>query len=498
MNLRKLLCLVMALTLALGTIALAETDDLQAQLDAANARVAELEALIEKYQPVYDSQVVATFGEDGTILKDDAQKEYESAAAMYSQYGISVDSYADMIKQNILETMVQTAVLDAKAAELGLAELDEETLAGLDTEAQSTFDKYVDSYKSYFAQDSEGNEVSDEDAIAQVTEYLKQNGVTVEAIKDSMVKNHISEQLHDYVVKDVAATDEDVQATYKQMIEDDKASYAESDSAYNNARTQGTTIAWNPSGYRAVKHVLVKFSDEQATRYNELNNAIKDLNDELEALQNPEPEATEAPAEEAEPAEEAAEEAEPAEEAEETAEAEEEAEETAEAEEEPAEAPAEPRTIEQVQTDLGVAGAELEALYSELMPKAQEVIDAFNNGTGIDELIKTYGEDPGMTTEPSATQGYAVAEGSTYWEEAFTKGAMSIAEIGQISEPVRGSNGIHIIYYMSDIPEGDVAFEDIEDAVKEKAQSDKVSETYNAQVTAWVEEAAPAYFLERF
>ncbi len=468
MNARKLLCLVMALMLALGMTALAETDDLQARLDAANARIAELEAEIELYKPVYESQVVATYGDDGIVLKDDAMKEYESAAAMYSQYGISVDAYASQIKQSILESMVQTGVLDKKADELGLSALDEETLAGLRTEAENTFNNYVNSYKSYFAKDSSGNEVSDEDAIAQVTAYLQQNGVDADSILENLTKSRVSELLHETVTKDVTVSDEEVQAAYQKMIESDKEDYAENDYSYNAARTKGTTIAWNPSGYRAVKHVLVKFNDEQSTRYTELKKAVDDLNDELEALENPEEASEKADAVDI----------------------------TADAGE--TEAPAEPRTIEQVQADLGVAGVEMEALYSELLPKAQEVIDAFNGGTDFDELIKTYGEDPGMTNEPSATQGYAVAAGSTYWEQAFTDGAMAIPEIGQISAPVYGSNGIHVIYYMSDIPEGEVPFDDIADAVKDKALNDKISETYENQVNAWVEEAAPAYFLDRF
>ena len=44
MNMKKWLCLALAALMALGTFALAEGDDLQAQLDAANARIAELEA----------------------------------------------------------------------------------------------------------------------------------------------------------------------------------------------------------------------------------------------------------------------------------------------------------------------------------------------------------------------------------------------------------------------------------------------------------------------
>ncbi len=477
MNARKLLCLVLALLLAVSAVALAETDaaNLQAQLDAANARIAELEAQVEKYRPVYEAQVVATFGDEGVIWKDDAAQQYSSVAGMYQQYGISVDTFADEIKQSVLESMVQDAVLDAKAAELGLSDLSEETVEELTTQAQASFDNYVQQYKSYFASDSAGQALSDEDAIAQTKAYLEQNGLTVDALVESLTKNYISEQLHAAVTADVAVTDEDVQAEYDKMVANDEQSYADNDYSYNSARGQGTTITWNPEGYRVVKHVLIKFNEEQASQYNALKNAINDLNDELEALENPSEAVEEEPAE--------AVEEEPAEAAEES-----DAEET----------PVEPRTEEQIKADLGSAGQEMEALYSALLPKAQEVVDAFNGGADFDALIEQYGEDPGMQREPNKTQGYAVKEGSTFWESAFTEGAMSIAEAGQISEPVYGTNGVHIIYYVGDITPGAVPFEDVAEAVRKQALADKVSETYDAQVAAWMEEAAPTYYVDRF
>ena len=72
MNMKKLLCLALAMLLALSATALAETaDDLQAQLDAANAQLAELEAQVELYKPFYEKQVVAEFGKDGIIWLED-------------------------------------------------------------------------------------------------------------------------------------------------------------------------------------------------------------------------------------------------------------------------------------------------------------------------------------------------------------------------------------------------------------------------------------------
>ena len=449
MNMKRILCLALALMLALGMCAFAEGDDLQAQLDAANARIAELEAEVELYRPYYEKQIVAEFGEGGIIWLDDAQAQYDEASAMYAQYGIPVENYAAEIKESILEGMVRQAVLDAKAEEMGLSALDEDTLADLTAQANDDLEMYIGYYSSYFA--SEG--ASDEENREATIQGLAENGISVDMLLESRVKNYVSEQLHDVITKDVAVTDEEIQAKYQAMIEEDKENYDGDDYAYNSALSEQAVIAWNPEGYRTVKHVLVKFDDAQAQEYSELQSTLESLNAELEALDNPE---------------------------------------------EAAEEEAAPRTREEIQTDIGNIGVSIEALYSTLMPRAQEVIDAFNAGTDIDTLIDQYGEDPGMTAEPAKSQGYAVAENSTYWDPAFTEGAMSIAEVGQISEPVRGQYGIHIIYYLADITPGEVPFEDIQEGVAAAALEDKISKTYDDQVNAWIEEASPVYHLDRF
>ena len=158
----------------------------------------------------------------------------------------------------------------------------------------------------------------------------------------------------------------------------------------------------------------------------------------------------------------------------------------------------EPRSLDEIEADIASVTAEIEALHAELLPQAQQVIDEFNGGADFDSLIEKYNADPGMTNEPTASQGYAVAANSTTWDPAFTEGAMSIAEVGQISAPVYGMNGIHIIYYLADITPGAVPFEELAETAEANALEQKISDTYENQVNAWVEEANPVYHADRF
>lgn len=451
MKMKRILCLVMALVLC-GALALAEDTDLQAQLDAANERIAELESQIEAYKPYYDAQIVAEF-DGGVIFRDDALAVYQQYEDLFSQsYGINLADYGmdGQYKQYAVQTLVREAVVEQKAKEMGLDVIDDATMAGLTEQAASNFETYITSVSSYFT----GDDVTEEETRAKAIEYLESVGYTQDGILENMIKNQIDEQVYNELTKDVTVTDEDVQAAYDELVATQESSFA-SDSAYNSSRNNGELIVYNPENYRAVKHVLIKFSDDQATRYSELNSTLTSLNAELESVQNP----TEAP-------------------------------ETEDAEE------AEVRAPEAIQADINATHAELDALYEELMPTAQEVIDKFNAGTAFADLIAEYNEDPGMENEPTATNGYAVSANSTTWDPAFTEGAMSIESVGGISEPVRGQNGIHIILYESDIPAGAVALEEVREQIESSALDTKITDTYNSVLDDWMAAVNPIYYYD--
>ncbi len=531
MTLKKILCVCLVLMLAVAVTGCSSSKDVQAQLDAANAtvadlqaqldeanatiadlqsaaeavetaaeieseptestdadaRIAELEALVEAYYPYYAAQIVATYGEDGIVWLDDVQAAYDSVSAQYASYGMDLAAYGmeETVKRDLLDSAVEDGVLKAKAKELGLDQFDEATLAEFEASADEMMESYIDYYLGYYYADAE--EITDE-MRTEAEDYWTSTGFSREDYVESLVSDAINEAVHDYVTKDVAVTEEDIQAEYETLLAENQESYT-TDRTYNSDRNAGVAIAWNPEGYRAVKHVLIKFNDEQSQLYDDLQSQLDSLNEEKEALEAPAEETGDAAEAESTDAEAESTDAEA-----ESTDTEVESDET-EVESDETEAP---RTLEEINADIAACATELEALYAQLMPTAEEVIAAFNDGTSFDELIEKYNEDPGMTTEPTATIGYAVSADSDTWDPAFTEGAMSIAEVGQISEPVYGSYGIHIIYYMSDITPGAVALEEIHDSVEELALSDKIQSTYENQVAAWVEEANVEYFYSNF
>lgn len=437
---KRILSLVLALLLC-GCAAIAE-DDLQSQLDAANARIAELEAEVAQYKPFYDAQVVISF-DGGVIFVDEVLEEYAYIADMYSQYGISLADYGleEQFKQQAADALLNSKVLYIKAAELGLDQLDDETMATLTEEAAANLETYIEAVLPNFT----GDDVSDEDARADAIAYLESMGYTQDDILQSLVTSVIDENLYNYITKDVAVTEDDIQAAYDSLLVSQQETFT-TESAYNSGRDSGEPIVWHPEGYRAVKHVLIMFSDEQYTAYKELNSTMTTLNAELAALS-----------------------------------------------EESDDSETESRSAEEIQADIDACQAELDALYAALMPEAQAVIDAFNAGTSFADLIAEYGDDPGMTNEPNATIGYAVNGARGTWDPAFSDGAMSIESVGGISEPVFGMNGIHIIYYESDIPAGPVALADVHNPVSDYALDLKTTETYSATLASWVAALNPVY-----
>ena len=425
-------------------------------------------ALVVKDEAVDNATAILKMGDQVVTkdkVKEEIQNQLDSMAYLYYMYGYSYDTTdPDNIAQaqeDAIDALKQDMALTAKAKELGLDVLTDEEKETVQTKAQESYDNALDYVKQYMLTDTEG---LDDDAIAAAK--MTEMNVTLESYVESQTKSVIDDKLHEYAVKDVAVTDEEIQAEYDSKVEADKATYAEAAGTWAAAANNGTTLYYTPAGVRRVKQILTKFHEEDQTAIDDAKKQQTDANTARTTAQAKVDSANEALAAEGITDEEKA----------------------------------------KAQEELDAARQELDEADKALLDATQAVTDATdkafaNIDAETDEILASLAaegadwqaimdeknQDPGMKNNE---KGYAVAADMTSFDSAFVEAAMALANPGDISGKVKGTSyGYYIIRYEGDEAEGPVALDDVKEGISSSLLSSKQTETYNATVEKWVEEA---------
>jgi parvulin-like peptidyl-prolyl isomerase len=77
-----------------------------------------------------------------------------------------------------------------------------------------------------------------------------------------------------------------------------------------------------------------------------------------------------------------------------------------------------------------------------------------------------------------------VCKGASF-DEAFLNAALALKSVGDVSDPVLGSYGYHIIRYEADVPTGAVAFEDVKDAITSDTLKSAQDEAFTKALDEW-------------
>ena len=141
--------------------------------------------------------------------------------------------------------------------------------------------------------------------------------------------------------------------------------------------------------------------------------------------------------------------------------------------------------------------AELDAFYAGPEARAEAALEQLQNGADMDELILSVGTDAGMMDERQRAMGYYVSADSMLWPATFIDAAMGLENVGDCSAPVRTDEGVCILQYLGDVPEGAVPLADVREELAQETLDAAQYEAYAAQVQAWLEEANPSYYPER-
>ena len=432
------------------------------------------------------SGVVASY-DGGEIKQADVMaslnSQYSYMSQLYSMYGITMSSdVLTNVEQSVVEDAVKNVAIAAQMEERNL-KLDDEKLASVQSEADEHYQEAYDSF--YASATGENDEVR-----ARRTEYdLAVVGYTREALYNMELATANAELVEQAVRDEITeVTDEELKAAFDEKVTEDEESYDGSYSSFETAMSSADeVVCWMPEGYRTVKHILVVPDKDLLTAYVDGRSAYNSAQSNLESLQS------ELDALNDKPAEDAGDESE-----------------DEEIPEEDEEEEAEPRTAEEIQADIDAAQADIEnirldmekaeaACLADVQDKLDEIYGKIDAGEDFDALIETYGEDPGMQSEPSKSRGYYVCANSTAWDESFTKGAMSLEKPGDVLRtPVVSSSGVHIIRYESDVTPGAVPYEDVKEALREQTLEDKKSEHFSSEQEAWIAALNPEYHIDAF
>lgn len=449
MKKQALLALMLALTLALTGCTLVQKD---AAVDAATEILRLGDAVVTK-------------GE----IQEQVNSQLDYMTYIYSLYGYSFDpTSADAIadaQDTVINSFKTQLVSQAKIAELGLGELTAEEEAEAQANAEETYQSNLDYILDANYADSE---LSDEEKTEQAKAELEELGYSLEAALEDAKETILNDKLRAEIIKDVAVSDEEIQAEFDSRVASAKDTYENNTASWTTAANNGTTLYYTPAGVRFVKQILIKFLEDDQTKIDAANAAVTDANSKITEANSKVSDAQailddENATEEDKTAAEA---------------------DLATAQEELAAA----------QEALTAAQAEaqeaLETAFANIDAAADEVLSELEIGADWDTLMADKNEDPGMQSGITAERGYAVSADMTSFDPAFVQAAMALENVGDVSDKTRGdSYGYYIIKYVSDAVEGPIDLAEVKDDLEATLLSTKQDSTYDETIQSWVDAA---------
>lgn len=426
----RMLALVLALSVLLTAFAFAEEGDAPAVTDTP-AQEADSAA-----ETVAEDPVLFTFnGQDIPLSQVD-----EYLSNLYSNgYVETLTEY-----ETAIEYMIQEMVWEDQIEKQQLNQFTAEEEEALQADAEKEWEDALDSYVSYFL--SEDTDEARAKARQDAEAYYESYGVTLETVVENFRLQAAYDKLTEKALegKAVEPTEEEIRQIFEEYAEQDKQTYENNIALYENYQRYGYEIWYQPAGYRGVLHILLDTDDELLSAYQSAQAAYE------EALSS-----------------------------EDTA---------ADSTEEGAEGDAAETAAPVTQADVDAAR---EALLAHHQKEIDDIYARLEAGESFESLIAVYGADPGMQDETYLKEGYSVNKDSTIYDAAFTDGAFSekMQKPGDVSDPVIGSYGIHILYYLRDIPEGYVELDDdIHEEIHSYLENVKKNEVLSAAYDSWKQE----------
>ncbi len=148
----------------------------------------------------------------------------------------------------------------------------------------------------------------------------------------------------------------------------------------------------------------------------------------------------------------------------------------------------------QTAADADAQDAAAKAVVESQQSVIDEIYARLDAGEAFNALIPEYNIDGGMTGD-GIKEGYQIHAESTRYVPEFTAGAFSeeMQKIGDVSKPVVSQFGIHIIYYMDDVPAGPL---ELTEDVFEGLRQNLLDQAQEKLIRTWLDEYEVVYSAE--
>ena len=320
-------------------------------------------------------------------------------------------------RDDTIERFIDAGLIQCKLREAGRNDFTADEEESLKTAARNLYDQL---WKGLWqrAQDS-GEEFTE----AQVTEYLEESGYSIEAIYEEYKATERRYRAIDLYCPAITLTEDMVREFYEtQFLNPDRERYENDIDLYEQEiLALRNESFYTPAGYRAIQQILIEYPDEVnkglAKEKMQFAQAAQAVASALQPLAN--------------------------------------AAATAQGWDDISEACA--NYAEAAKALEAVRKAVVEKREALTMPLIQarvdEIREQFEAGIDFTSLIDRYSAD--TNAQNTEKGGYPVHPDSKNWPAEFLEAAKALQKPGDISGPVLTDLGVHILYYASDIPEGE-------------------------------------------
>lgn len=447
---KRLVCILLSLILLTGAaFALAEETVTEAPAVDAAPTEAPAEDAAPTETPAQEEPVLLATVNGEEIYSTDF---YLQNILQYFLGQVDASSEADveLAQQNAMNyTIMIHCLAQQKAAEFGLNQFTDEENAQFEAEWDRVVEMYIPMVNTNITENSTEEEkaAARADAEAYLLEnFLVNKDYYIQSQKESVIIERLVRKLNP-----VTVSDEEVTNYFNDLVADDKEEYGDNAAMYEfYTNYYNMDTYYKPEGYRGITHILLRPKQE-------LMDTLADLNNRWEEQQS------------------------------------EQAAENVTENTEGTEPTAEPTASPEPVTEEMIKAAEA-AVIADVQPKIDEIKAKLKDGASFDDLIQEYGEDPGMKDDTRRAEGYPVHADSIIYDPAFTAAAAALEKVGDVSEPIIGSSGVHILHYLRDIPGGPAELtDDIKEELREALQQQLDEEALTIALDQWEAEAVIAY-----